>query len=187
MILAATRGGYDIGHDITSGGPVRDLIFILVGLAVLVGFIFAARFVAHLVGEQLRKRQVRSDMVVLGRRAATAIVILLGLFAALGLAVQSANITLFGLLLATIVAALGVQDLLKDYVSGYYVLLERHIRVGDHVSINGLTGVITEVRLRVTMLKSDGGHLIVIPNSELFTKAVTILSAPVETRTTPPT
>src|SRR5438552_12113489 len=186
MILAATRGGYDIGHDITSGGPVRDLIFILVGLAVLVGFIFVARFVAHLVGEQLRRRQVRSDMVVLGRRAATAIVILLGLFAALGFAVQSANITLFGLLLATVVAALGVQDLLRDYVSGYYVLLEHHVRVGQRISFDGSTGVITEVRLRVTMLTGDEGHLVVIPNSELFTKPVTIYSAPVEARTTPP-
>jgi len=37
MTLAATRGGYDIGHDITSGGPVRDLIFILVGL--IAGFL----------------------------------------------------------------------------------------------------------------------------------------------------
>ena len=186
MILAAP-GGLDLVRDVTtSGNPVHDVVFVLVGLVVFLVFILAARFVAHIVGEQLRKRQVRSDMVVLGRRAATAIVILLGLLAALGLAVQSANVTLFGLLLATIVAALGVQDLLKDYVSGYYVLLERHIRVGDHVSIDGHTGVITDVRLRVTMLKSDEGHLIVIPNSELFTKAVTVFSAPVETRTTPP-
>src|SRR5438105_8677401 len=131
MILAARAGGYDFGYDITHGGPVRDLLFILAGLVVLVLFIVAARFIAHFTGEQLRKRQVRSDVVVLGRRAATALVILLGLFAALGLAVQSANITLFGLLLATIIAALGVQDLLKDYVSGYYVLLEHHVRGGD--------------------------------------------------------
>ncbi len=174
MIAAATRGGYDIGHDITSGGPVRDLIFILAGLLVLVAFIFLARFIAHFAGEQLRKREVRSDMVVLGRRAITALVILLGLFAALGFAVQSANITLFGLLLATIVAALGVQDLLRDYVSGYYVLLEHHFRIGDRISFDSHTGVVTDIRLRVTLLKSDEGDVIVVPNSELFTKPVRI-------------
>jgi small conductance mechanosensitive channel len=174
MTLAATRGGYDIGHDITSGGPVRDLIFILVGLAILAAFIFLARFIAHRVGEQLHRRQVRSDMVVLGRRAVTALFILLGLFVALGFAVQSANITLFGLLVATIVAALGVQDLLRDYVSGYYVLLEHHFRVGDRVSFDGNTGVVSEIRLRVTLLKSDEGDVIVVPNSELFTKPVRI-------------
>jgi len=186
-VIAAAVGGYDINRDLTNGGPVHNALFVVAGLVVFLAFIFAARFVAHIVGEQLRKRQVRSDMVVVSRRVATATVILLGLFAALGFAVQSANVTLFGLLLATVVAALGVQDLLRDYVSGYYVLLERHIRVGDHVSIDAHTGVITEVRLRVTLLKSDEGHLIVIPNSELFTKPVTIYSAPVESRTTPPT
>lgn len=152
----------------------RDLIFVGVGIAVLVAFIFLARLIAHLVGEQLRRRQVRTDMVILGRRVVTAVVILLGIFAALGVAAQTANVTLFGLLLATILAALGVQDLLRDYVSGYYVLWEHHIQVGDRISFDTHSGIITEVRLRVTMLKSDNGDVVIVPNSELFTKPVTI-------------
>jgi small-conductance mechanosensitive channel len=174
MILAASRGGYDFGNDIKSGGPVQHLLYILVGLVILVGFILVARFVAHFVGEQLRKREVRSDMVVLGRRAVTVLLILLGLAVALSFAVQSANITLFGLLLATVIAALGVQDLLKDYVSGYYVLLEHHFRVGERISFDSNTGIVTEIRLRVTLLKSDEGDVIVVPNSELFTKPLRI-------------
>ena len=173
-MIAAARSGYDLGQDLTTNGPVRDALFILAGILVFIGFVFAARLAAHVAGEQLRKRQVRADMVVLGRRIATAAVILLGLFAALGFAVQSANVPLFGLLLATIVAALGVQDLLRDYVSGYYVLWERHLRVGDHIEFDGHSGAITEVRLRVTLLKSDDGDVIIVPNSELFTKPVTI-------------
>jgi len=174
MILAARLGGYDFAGDIKNGGPVQHLIYILVGLVVLVLFVLAARFVAHFAGEQLRMRQVRSDMVILGRRAVTALFILLGLFAALGFAVQSANITLFGLLLATVIAALGVQDLLKDYVSGYYVLLEHHVRIGERISFDGSTGIVTEIRLHVTLLKSDEGDVIVVPNSELFTKPLRI-------------
>jgi small-conductance mechanosensitive channel len=173
-MIAAAPSGFDLGRDVTTAGPIHDAVFVLVGLLVFLAFIFAARFVAHFAGEQLRRRQVRGDMVVLGRRAVTATVILLGVFAALGFAVQSANVTLFGLLLATLVAALGVQDLLRDYVSGYYVLFEHHIRVGDHISFDTHSGTITEVRLRVTLLKSDKGDVIIVPNSELFTKPVTI-------------
>lgn len=174
MIAAARTGGYDLTHDLASGGPVHDALFVVAGVLVLVAFLFVSRLAAHIVGEQLRKRQVRGDMVILGRRVATAVVILLGVFAALGFAVENANVPLFGLLLATIVAALGVQDLLRDYVSGYYVLWERHLRIGDHIEFDGRSGVITEVRLRVTMLKSDQGDVIIVPNSELFTKPVTI-------------
>jgi small conductance mechanosensitive channel len=173
-MIPAASGGYDLTHDLTTGGPVRDGLFILVGLVVFIGFLFVARLIAHLAGQQLQRRHVRGDMVILGRRVVTALVIVLGLFAALGFAVQSANITLFGLLLATIVAALGVQDLLRDYVSGYYILFEHHIRVGDHISFDGHSGAITEVRLRVTLLKSENGDVIVVPNSELFTKPVMI-------------
>jgi small conductance mechanosensitive channel len=68
-----------------------------------------------------------------------------------------------------------VQDLLKDYVSGYYVLFERHIRVGDRITLEGAgSGVVTDVKLRVTLLQSDAGDLVVVPNSELFNKPVTV-------------
>src|SRR5438445_1631791 len=154
--------------------PTKDIAWVVVGILVFVGFIIAARLVARFAGDQLGKRHVRGDMVVLGRRVVTGGVVLLGIFAALGFAVQSANVTLFGLLLATIVAALGVQQLLQDYVSGYYVLLERHIRIGDRITFDEQSGTVTDVRLRVTLIKSDAGDLIGVPNSELFTKAVTV-------------
>ncbi len=78
----------------------------VIGLAVLAVFMIASRFAARFAGDQLLKRHVRGDVVVLGRRIATAGVIVIGFLAALGFALQSANVTLFGLLLATVVAAL---------------------------------------------------------------------------------
>lgn len=187
MIPAATGGSGISLYDPTA----TDLILIVVGLVVLVVFIVASRFIARMAGDQLRRREVRADVVVLGRRVVTFVVIVIGLFAALGFALQNANLPLFGLLLATVVAAFGVQDLLKDYVSGYYILLERHIRVGDRISLEGVgSGMVQEVRLRVTLLKNDAGDLLVVPNSELFNKSVTVHVAAAEraseTKSAPP-
>ncbi|TMC07944.1 MAG: mechanosensitive ion channel [Chloroflexi bacterium] len=67
-----------------------------------------------------------------------------------------------------------VQELLQDYVSGYYILLERHIRVGDRIVLDGHTGDVVEVKLRVTLVRTEGGDLLVVPNSELFTKPVLV-------------
>lgn len=170
MILAASGG-------IVVSDP-SALVFVVVGLIVFIGFVLASRPISRFAADQLVRRHVRADMIVVGRRVVTFLVILVGLFAALAFALESANVALFGLVLATIVAALGVQDLLKDYVSGYYVLLERHIRVGDHITMDPLSGTVTEVKLRVTLLKSDSGDLIVLPNSELFSKAVTVQNRP---------
>jgi len=170
MSSAALSGGTGIVID----PGATNLLFVALGLVVLFGFLIIARYASRMASEQLLKRHVRTEVVVLSRRVVTFVVILLGLFAAISFAVESANVALFGLVLATVVAALGVQDLLRDYVSGYYVLLERHIRVGDRVSFDTHTGVISEVRLRVTLLKSDEGDVVIVPNSELFTKPVTI-------------
>ena len=185
MTFAALTGGTGIVID----PGATNLLFVALGLVVLFGFLIAARFAARIATEQLLKRNVRTELVVISRRVVTFVVILLGLFAALSFAVESANIALFGLVLATVVAALGVQDLLRDYVSGYYVLLERHIRVGDRITFDTHTGIISEVRLRVTLLRSDAGDVIIVPNSELFTKPVTIhgVTPEQEARKAPPT
>jgi small conductance mechanosensitive channel len=153
----------------------RDLIFVGVGVAVFVVFVAGSRYASHLVVGALRRRNMRSDVVQIGGRVATVVLIGLGVWFAIGFAFQSQNFTLAGILLATIVASFGVQDVLKDYVSGYYVLLERHIRVGDRISMEAVgSGTVTEIKLRVTLLKTDSGDLLVIPNSELFNKAVTV-------------
>jgi small conductance mechanosensitive channel len=155
--------------------PVSDWIYypLVVVVALAVTYV-VARVVARFVGEKVRQAHMRPDVVVLTRRVVTAIVIVVGVFLALGWAAQNANVTLFGLLLATVVAALGLQQLLQDYVSGYYVLLERNIRIGDRIEFDGHEGTITDVRLRVTLLRNDQGDVVVVPNSELFTKPVTI-------------
>jgi len=156
------------------GWVANHALSVVVFVALLAATYLVARLVSRFVVRKVQQQQMRSEMVVVTRRVVYAAVIAIGVFFALGWAAQNANVTLFGLLLATVVAALGLQQLLQDYVSGYYVLLERHIRIGDHITFDGSSGVITDVRLRVTLIKTDNGDLIVVPNSELFTKPVTV-------------
>jgi small-conductance mechanosensitive channel len=152
-----------------------DLLYLGIGLVVFVAFLFGARVASGMVVGYLRRRNVRSDVVQIGGRVAAVALIGLGVWFAIGFAFQSQNFTLAGILLATIVASFGVQDVLKDYVSGYYVLLERHMRVGDRISMEGVvSGTVEAIKLRVTLLKNEQGDLVVIPNSELFNKAVLV-------------
>jgi small conductance mechanosensitive channel len=152
-----------------------NLEYFGVGIGVLVLFVIGSRFVSNRVVAALHRRNMRADAVQIGGRVVTVVLIGLGVWFAIGLAFQSQNFTLAGILLATIVASFGVQDVLKDYVSGYYVLLERHMRVGDRISMDAVgSGTVTEIKLRVTLLKTDDGDLVVVPNAELFNKAVTV-------------
>ena len=153
----------------------QNLIYAAAGLVVFLVFVAGARFASDRMVAALRRREVRADVVQIGGRVATVVLIGLGVFVAIGFAFQSQNFTLAGILLATIVASFGVQDVLKDYVSGYYVLLEHHIRVGDRISMDAVgTGTVTDIKLRVSLLRTDAGDLVVVPNAELFNKTVTV-------------
>jgi small conductance mechanosensitive channel len=176
---------------VVPGVPDTNLEYVVVAVVVFLVFVIGSRVVSTTVVAALRRRNVRSDMVQVGGRVVAFFLIGLGISFAIGFAFQSQNLTLAGILLATIVASFGVQDLLKDYVSGYYILLERHIRVGDRITLEGVgSGTVTDVRLRVTLLKTDAGDLVVVPNSELFNKAVTVhvraVERVAETKPAPP-
>lgn len=171
-MIAAASGGFINFSDRTA------VIFVIIGICVFIAFVLASRPLSRIAANQLQTRYVRPETIVVVRRVVTFIVIGVGIIAALAFALESANVALFGLVLATIVAALGVQDLLKDYVSGYYLLFERHFRVGDRIVVDPFTGMITEIRLRVTMLKTDDGDVVVVPNSLLFSRPVRIITEP---------
>ena len=184
-MIAAASGG------VLPGVPDQQLVGIVVGVVVFLVFIVGSRIVANIVVSSLQRRKMRTDAVQLASNVVTFLVLTIGVLFAVGFAFQSQNLTLAGILLASIVASFGVQDLLKDYVSGYYLALERHIRVGDRISLEGAgSGTVTDVKLRVTLLKTDAGDLLVVPNSELFNKPVVVhvraVERAAETRSTPP-
>jgi moderate conductance mechanosensitive channel len=61
--------------------------------------------------------------------------------------------------------ALGSQTVVKDFVSGFFILLENHFAIGDTVVLGtGLTGVVEKMTLRVTVLRDLDGAVHIVPN-----------------------
>ena len=84
----------------------------------------------------------------------------------------------FNVLPASLIAATGVvsvalgfgaQSLVKDIISGFFLLFENQIAVGDLVTIGGFTGTITELTLRSTVIKNYLGDVFIIPNGSIDT------------------
>ena len=147
-----------------------------VGVVVFAAFGVLARFSPALVRRLLGREQAVQLAAKLAGRVVAGALVLLGLFIALGLVFHSNEVALTGVILATVVASIGVQDLLKNYVSGFYVLLERNVRLGDVVTVGTFRGTVTDIRLRVTSLRAEDGSLIVVPNTELFNSVVQVQS-----------
>lgn len=58
----------------------------------------------------------------------------------------------------------GAQSLVKDLISGFFILLENSVRVGDVVEVAGVSGVVEEVELRTIKLRDLSGNVHVVPN-----------------------
>lgn len=63
----------------------------------------------------------------------------------------------------------GAQSLVKDYFSGFFLLLENQIRQGDVVTLAGHTGTVEEVTLRYVQLRDYAGTVYFVPNGQITT------------------
>lgn len=61
----------------------------------------------------------------------------------------------------------GLQDVARNLVSGLTLLLERKLRVGDFIEVDGVTGHIREIDIRATTIHTFSGGDVVVPNSRL--------------------
>jgi small conductance mechanosensitive channel len=81
------------------------------------------------------------------------------------------NITLASFLtfagLGSIAIGFGAQNLIRDFISGFFILLDEQLGVGDTVTIGANTGVVEDVGLRATRVRGENGALIIVPNGTL--------------------
>ncbi len=68
---------------------------------------------------------------------------------------------------AGLAVGFGAQSLVKDYFTGFFLLLEDQIRQGDIVDLGGQSGVVEEVTLRYVRLRNFDGHVFFVPNGEI--------------------
>lgn len=70
----------------------------------------------------------------------------------------------------------GLQKLAANYVSGFVILAERSMRIGDNVRVDGFEGRITQINARYTVIRSLTGRESIVPNEMLITSRVENLS-----------
>jgi len=66
----------------------------------------------------------------------------------------------------------GMQKIASNYVSGFIILLDRSLRIGDTINVSGLQGMVTQIRTRYTVVRGLDGIETLIPNEKLITDVV---------------
>jgi small-conductance mechanosensitive channel len=70
----------------------------------------------------------------------------------------------------------GLQKLAANYVSGFVILLERSLRIGDTVKVDGFEGQVTDIKTRYTLIRAANGRESIVPNELIITQRVENLS-----------
>jgi small-conductance mechanosensitive channel len=136
---------------------------------VLVLSLWFSAFIEHRVLSQtmsdLSMRKVAANVL-------RAVMLLLGLLLALSaVGVDLTALSVLGGALG-VGLGLGLQKLAANYVSGFVILVERSVRIGDHVRVDGIEGNVSDIKTRYTLVRDAYGREVIIPNEMLLTQRV---------------
>ncbi|MEN8374610.1 MAG: mechanosensitive ion channel domain-containing protein [Gemmatimonadota bacterium] len=92
--------------------------------------------------------------------AALALLMVLGIFIEIGPLLATAGV-------AGLAFSFGAQSVVKDVITGVFLMIEEQFAVGDYVRIGAATGLVEKITLRTTVLRDIDGTVHVIPNGEI--------------------
>ena len=140
--------------------------------------LLAALWISSVLEARLLRSATGSGLSV--RKALSNAIRALLLFVGLMFALSAAGIDLTALSVlggaVGVGIGLGLQKLAANYVSGFVILAERSVRIGDNVRVDGFEGRITDITGRYTVIRSPGGRESIVPNEMLISQRVENLS-----------
>lgn len=147
---------------------------ILVGGVTTLVALLAAMWLGSLIEERLDAQTALEPNLrtVLGR-VARALLLVVALLLALALSgIDLTVLSVFGGALG-VGLGLGLQRIASNYVSGFILLLDRSLRIGDLVAVDKYYGQVTQISTRYTVLRGADGARAIVPNEMLVSSPVT--------------
>ncbi|MBK1616615.1 mechanosensitive ion channel protein [Rubrivivax gelatinosus] len=158
---------WKVGSVKLSVGSVIEAIFntsIVLVLTLWISQVLEQRLLKG-AGDNLSVRKMASNLL-------RSLLLFVGLVLALSAA--GIDLTALGVLGGAIGVGLGfgLQKLAANYVSGFVILAERSVRIGDMVTVDGFAGRITDINTRYTVIRALDGRESIVPNEMMIVQRV---------------
>jgi small conductance mechanosensitive channel len=155
---------------------------LLAALVFLALTVVLARLVRRGVEAGLRRTSTEAYVHLLVGKIAYFATMLLGVVIALSIGGVNLGWVVGSLGLVTVALGLALQDILGNFVAGIVLLLEHPFTRGDEIAMGEVEGVVEDVRVRATQLRTPDGQQLIIPNKLLFTNVITNSTATMHRR-----
>jgi small-conductance mechanosensitive channel len=156
-------------NKIFPGADVKSVILNLVWTVIIVALALGvARTLMKVTIRGLGESRLDINTRILMGRVFYFTILIFAFFWILSLWEPALSIPVAVIGVVTVALSISIQDIVKDLVAGFYILIERPFRVGDQISASTYTGRVEDVQLRATKLRIMSGEEVTIPNSLIF-------------------
>jgi len=145
---------------------------LLQALVFALATLFALWIVQKWSASAMRRARIDTGTQILVRRLLLVGIVVTGLLIVLGTlgASPAGLVTVIGAV--GLALSLAIQDILKNFFAGVYLLLERPFRVGDRVKVKDQEGTVENIGVRTTTLRTAENVQILVPNALVFSEIV---------------
>ena len=153
------------------GNKLIELFFQLVAAAVFFIIIYAITRVLQRTMQKVVLRS-KSDVAMPLNLALTRIISVGGLVLAVtvALAVLGVNITalMAGLGLTSVALGFALKDTIEQAITGTFLLIQRPFKIGDVIEVEGVEGMVVDIAIRTTNLRTFDGVHVLVPNNKVW-------------------
>jgi small-conductance mechanosensitive channel len=163
----------DIGFTVGKNKTHVSLLLILQAVSAMAVTLTIALWLARVTeGRVLAAQTVEMNTRIVIVKIVNTAAIILAIMVALPMAgIDITTLSIFGGAVG-VGLGFGLQKVASNYVSGFIVLLERSLRIGDVITVENRRGVVQAIESRYTVIKAGDGTETIIPNEDLITKHV---------------
>ena len=140
-------------------------------LLLLLSFVLAT-LVGRTFRKQLKRPHIDPQVALLVSRIAYLTTVLLGIIAFFTRWFGSPALVFGGFGFLALAVSLAFQDILKNFIAGIFMLLERPFRLGDEITVDNHTGIVENIEMRATTLRTSDGEQVITPNSLVYTGTI---------------
>lgn len=159
-------------------GFIKNLPNIVMGIIAFIAMIYISKWVGRGIKKLLVKRGRENFGEILGgflRWTLTLVGVMLGL------TIMSPNLNpadlIAGLGVSSVAIGFAFKDILQNWLAGILILMRQPFEIGDQIVVNGFEGTVERIETRATIIRQYDGQRIVVPNSEIYTNSVKVITA----------
>lgn len=144
----------------------------IIAIIVLLIFILSAKLLVIVIKQIFQKSGVSISQFAFLLYLARIAIYLLGFVAFLAILGVNLTALVTAVGLTGLVLGFALQDLVKNFVSGFLILSHKHFQIGDWIKIKGFAGKVKAINARSTTILTETGQEIIIPNKIILDEAI---------------